>query len=101
MVREDIVPVQTIKRENNLCCQFGSKKKSLAIICIRPEVASPNSGRTQYIVGAVHNGFLIDARAAAFLGHTCLIKTAPIIQAVMEYYLKIYKVEGGSNDVLS
>lgn len=88
-------------KEVNLCCECGPKKKSLATICIRPDVANPDSGRMQYIVGAIRNGFLIDSRAAGFLGHTCLFKTAPIMQAAIEYYLKIYKVEGDGKNVLS
>lgn len=74
--------------EVELCCECGSKKKSLATICIRPDVREQNSGGMQYFVGAVHKGFLIDGRAAGFLGHSCLIKTAPILQAAMLYYLK-------------
>lgn len=93
--------VSNALKEVNLCCECGSKKKSLATICIRPDGTNPDSGRMQYIVGAIRNGFLIDGRAAGFLGHACLFKTAPIMQATMEYYLKIYKVEGASKDVLS
>lgn len=93
--------VSNALKEVNLCCECGPKKKSLATICIRPDATNPDSGRMQYIVGAIRNGFLIDGRAAGFLGHTCLFKTAPIMQAAMEYYLKIYKVEGASKDVLS
>lgn len=78
-------------KEVTLACVCGPKKKSLATICIRPDVRDPDSGRKQYIVGAVYRGFLIDGRAAGFLGHACLIRTAPVLQAAMKYYLKHYK----------
>lgn len=77
-------------KEVKLCCVCGSKKKSLATICIRPDAREQNSGRMQYFVGAVHKGFMIDGRAAGFFGHACLIRTAPILQAAMIYYLKNY-----------
>ncbi len=74
-----------------LCCEFGPKKKSLATICIRPD---SKTGQMLYIVDAVRNGFMMDGRAAGFFGHACLIRTAPILQAAMEYYLKNYNEEG-------
>lgn len=86
--------------EVKLCCECGQKKKSLATICIRPDVREQNSGRMQYFVGAVYKGFLIDGRAAGFLGHSCLIRTAPILQAAMMYYLKNIR-NGGNDYVLS
>lgn len=45
----------------------------------------------QYIVDAVCNGFMFDGRSVGFFGHACLIKTAPILQAAIKYYLKNYK----------
>ncbi len=74
-----------------LCCEFGPRKKSLATICIRPD---SEAGQMLYIVDAVRNGFLMDGRAAGFLAHACLIRTAPILQAAMEYYLKNCNEEG-------
>lgn len=52
-----------------LCCEFGPKKKSLETICIRPD---SKTGQMLYIVDAVRNGFIMDGRAAGFLGHACL-----------------------------
>lgn len=74
--------------EITLCCEFGPTKSQLATICIRPDVKQPNSGRMQYFIDAEKNGFSIDGRGAGFLGHACLMKTAPIMQAAIEYYLK-------------
>lgn len=78
-------------KEVTLSCVRGAKKKRLATICIRPDMGNPDSGRKQYFVGAEYNGFLIDVRVSGFLGHACLIKTAPIMQAAMEYYLNYYR----------
>lgn len=74
-----------------LCCEFGPRKKSLATICIRPD---SEAGQMLYIVDAERNGFMMDGRAAGLLGHACLIRTAPILQAAMEYYLKNCNEEG-------
>lgn len=91
--------VSKLYKETILCCEYGPKKKSLALLCIRPDPVSPDSGRMQYFVNASRNGFILDRRAAGFLGHACLIKTAPIMQAAIEYYLKNYTRR--NEDVLS
>jgi len=79
-------------KEVNLCCECGEnekkKKRNLAVICIRPDVSNPSSGMTQYFASATYNGFLIDRGGAGFLAHSCLIKTAPVLQAAIEYYVK-------------
>jgi len=79
-------------KEVNLCCECGEnekkKKRNLAVICIRPDASNPSSGLTQYFVSATYNGFLIDRGGAGFLTHSCLIKTAPVLQAAIEYYVK-------------
>ncbi len=80
--------VSQAAQEVFLACECGAKKKSMATICIRSDISNPGSGRIQYFVDATHRGFLIDGRAAGFLAHGCLIKTAPIMQAAIEYYLK-------------
>lgn len=80
--------VSKAAQEVILVCECGAKKKSMATICIRPDISNPDSGKMQYFVDATHRGFLIDGRAAGFLAHSCLIKTAPIMQAAIEYYLK-------------
>lgn len=82
--------VSKVLKGTTLCCEFGPKKKNLVTISIKPSIISPDSERMQYTVGAVRNGLMMDGRAAGFLGHTCLIRTAPILQAAIEYYLKNY-----------
>lgn len=80
-------------KEAKLYCECGLKRKCLATIFIRPDVRKQNSGKMQYFVGEVHKGFLTDEWAAGFLGHACLIRTAPILQAAMLYYLASGKNE--------
>ena len=88
------------RREVNLCAEYKSKK-NLAILRLGRDASAPDSGRMQYSASTKRGGFLIDGRAAGFLGHACLIRTAPIMQATMEYYLKYYaKSEGGNENVL-
>lgn len=81
--------VSRAAKEVTICCQCGSYKKYLATICIRPDLSNPESGQMQYFVDAVRGGFLIDGRAAGFLGHGCLIRTAPVMQASIEYYASL------------
>lgn len=85
-------------QEVTLACVCGPKKKSMATICIRPDITNPASGRKEYFVDATYRGFLIDSRASGFLAHACLIKTAPVLSATMEYYLK--NCRGGNGNVL-
>ena len=80
--------VSAARKEVILCTAFGPKKKRLATICIRPETAKPESGHTQYICGAENNGVSFYATNAGFMQHICFFKTAPILQAAMEYYIK-------------
>lgn len=87
--------------EVRICSEFGPNRKHLAAFYIKPKTVDAKPGEKLYFVDALKNGFLVDGRAAGFLGHGTLIRTAPILQAAMEYYLKIYKLEGDGNNVLS
>lgn len=84
--------VSNALKEVNLCCEYGEngnkEKQNLAVICIRPDASNPSSGLTQYFISATYNGSLIDGGASGLLAHSCLIKTAPILQAAIEYYVK-------------
>lgn len=71
-----------------LCCTWGPKKKDLAVIGIRPDMREENSGKMQYFVRAEHRGFMIDGRASGMLAHGCLIRTTPIMEAALLYYLQ-------------
>ncbi len=73
--------------EINLCTEFGEKKKLFSVINIRPDVLNPNSGQMEYFFSSEYRipGFF---KGWGFSTYTCLFKTAPILQAAMEYYLK-------------
>lgn len=87
--------------EVRICSEFGPNRKHLVAFYIKPKTVDGKPGEKLYFVDALKNGFLVDGRAAGFLGHGVLTRTAPILQAAMEYYLKSYKVGGASKDVLS
>jgi len=80
-------------REVRICSEFGPNRKNLIALYIQPKVVDAKPGEMVYFIDAMKNGFLIDVRAAGFLGHSSLIRTAPILQAAMEYYLKIDRVK--------
>lgn len=89
-------------KEIRICSEFGSKEQSLIAFYIKPKTVDAKPEEMLYYVDALKNGFLLDGRAAGFLGHGTLIRTAPILQAAMEYYLKNRQHKrGGRNDVLS
>lgn len=75
-------------KEVRICGEFGAKRKDLVVFYIRPQNINEESEKTLYFIDALRNGFLIDGHAAGFLAHSSLIKTAPILHAAMEYYLK-------------
>lgn len=70
-----------------LCCVFGDSEAYMATIAFRPDTATPGSNEMWYTVGATRSGFMIDGRGAGFLAHACLIRTAPIMQAAVLYYI--------------
>lgn len=77
-------------KEVRICTEFGEKQWRLAVICIRPETSTSDSPKMEYFFGAENR-----IEGASFLSHDmgfakykCLVKTAPILQAAMEYYLK-------------
>jgi hypothetical protein len=75
-------------QEVRICSEFGPNRKSLVAFYIKPKTVDAKPGEMLYYVDALKNGFLADGRAAGFLGHGTLIRTAPILQAAMKYYLK-------------
>lgn len=83
--------VSQVRGENILCCEYGPRKKDLALLYIRPNRTDSESVYTSYVVSASHNGFMLDGRDSEFFAYSCFIKTAPILQAAMEYYLNFYK----------
>lgn len=55
--------------EIRICSEFGPKKKSLISLYIKPKMVDAKPGEKLYFVDAIKNGFLMDGRAAGFLGH--------------------------------
>lgn len=74
--------------EVRICSEFGPDRKHLVAFYIKSKTVDAKPGEKLYFVDALKNGFLVDGRAAGFLGHGALIRTAPILQAAMMYYLK-------------
>lgn len=59
-----------------------------SIIHIRPDLVDRNSGKTSYICEAKDGvGNMFGAE------YSCLVRTAPILQAAMEYYIANYRTE--------
>lgn len=90
-------------KEVRLCTGFGEREWRLAVLYIRPDILQPDSGQMEYFADVENkiSGLPFLSHSTGFSKYVDLVKTAPILQATMEYYLKIYKVEGASKDVLS
>ena len=80
--------------EINLCTEFGEKQRRLSVISIRPDAENRNPGKMEYYIDVENR-----IEGASFLSHDmgfakyqCLSQVAPILQAAMEYYLKIYRM---------
>ncbi len=87
-----------------LCSPFGKKQKALSIISIKPAASDLDSGWMLYsfdseLRAAGDNPFLSRGPGTdpGLSTYICLIKTAPILQAAVEYYLK-YMPSKESND---
>lgn len=74
--------IASASKEVTIGCEFGTKRKYLAEITIRN-----NPQNRAYCISAGYNGFLPDFRWESMLTRSCLVKTAPILQAAMEYYI--------------
>jgi len=79
--------ISNAMKEVQIYSEFGPKRKTLAAFYIKPKTVNAKPGEKLYFVGARRKGFLLDGNIAGFLGHGTLIRTAPILQAAMEYYL--------------
>ncbi len=84
--------------EIGLCTSFAEDQRQLAVICIRPDKVNTNQSQMEYFFGV--EPYLMDGGPFSaqntgfdltFSRYKCLVKTAPILQAVMEYYLKHYQ----------
>lgn len=80
-------------KETRLCTELGEHGRRLSVICIRPSLANPDSGQLDYLLYAVNRieGMSLISHDWGFAKYRCMLKTCPILQAAMEYYLNIYK----------
>ncbi len=67
--------------------EFGAKKSCFVEIHISPDHTNSDSGQTVYFFSTSMRLRLWPAR------YVCIVKTVPILQAAMEYYLEVYKSE--------
>ena len=73
---------------------FGHKQRCFVEIFVEPDKASTAPGQMIYYFGTAMKSLWPSK-------HTCMVKTVPILQATMKYYLKHGNMEGDSNNVLS
>ena len=80
-------------REIRLCTELGEQGRQLSVIYIRPSLANPDSGQLEYFFDAEDriSGLPFISHDWGFAKYKCVVKTGLILQAAMEYYLKIYK----------
>lgn len=80
-------------KETRLCAELGEQGRRLSVICIRPSLTNPDSGQLDYLFYAVNRieGMSLISHDWGFAKYRCMLKTCPILQAAMEYYLKIYR----------
>lgn len=64
--------------------EFGQKRRCFVVIWIEPDGTNPDSNRMKYY-------FRTSAKSVWPSKYLCMVKTVPILQAAMEYYLKQYK----------
>lgn len=83
-------------KQVSLCTDFGSDKRCLSMLLILVDLLEKDSEKMIYVADA---GGRIESEGVAFLSndfgfqtYKCVVKTAPILQAAMEYYLKYYTV---------
>lgn len=80
-------------QEIGICTCFGEDQRRMAVFIIRADPANRDSGKKEYFADAENR-----IEGASFLSHDmgfqkykCVIKTTPILQAAMEYYLNHYQ----------
>lgn len=75
--------------------EFGQKRRCFVVILIEHDGTNPDTGRMKYY-------FRTSAKSVWPSKYHCMVKTVPVLQAAMEYYLKQYKEnQGGDDNVLS
>ncbi len=76
-------------KEVAICTTFGEDQRRVSVLIIRPDPTDATSGTLEYFADAENR-----VEGASFLSHDmgfqkykCMVKTAPILQAAMKYYL--------------
>lgn len=78
-------------------CEFGKHKKGIATIDIYNNTNKDSLDKMYYYIQSEHNGFIIldfsfmQKGASRFLSYGCFIKTAPIIEAALLYFVELKK----------
>lgn len=80
----------------NICSFFGKEQWRLSVLAIYIDQTDPlrrDSGELAYSVDAENKieGVFFLSHDMGFEKYKCVVRTAPILQAAMEYYLKKYK----------
>lgn len=73
---------------------FGQKQRCFVVIWIEPDGEVPDSNGMKYYFSTAMK-FPWPSK------YICMVKTTPMLQATMEYYLKYSGIEGGNGNVLS
>jgi len=83
-------------KQVRICTEFVKEKGRLAVIKIGLDPTHPDSGQMTYAFDAENqiNGVPFVSHDWGFAKYKCLVRITPILQAAMEYYLKIYKSAG-------
>lgn len=94
--------MQKAMKEIRICTEFGKQKRQLSVIVLRPDPLNTDLGYMEYFASAENRseGYISSLVAVfhndyGFEKYKCVVRTAPILQAAMEYYLKVYKTDGG------
>lgn len=79
-------------KQECLCTEFGEKERRLCVIHIGLEAA--DSQQMKYYFSAENRieGSLFYSHDWGFEKYKCLVRTAPVLQAAMEYYLNVYRL---------
>lgn len=87
-----VASVQNALSGTKVGTEFGHKKSCFIEIHISPDHSKPDSCQTVYF-------FSTAIKSIWLVRYSCMIKSAPILEAAMEYYLREYKTEIRENQL--
>lgn len=84
-------------KEITICTSFGEDQRRISEIIIHAAPSDRDSGKKEYFVDAENRleGYSFLSHDNGFQKYKCVVRTAPILQAAMEYYLHHYKNHEG------